>query len=214
MSGAVGFSTGRDDVGPDKVCAALRRLAATVASHAGDDAPSALSLKNRLVILEAAELIERAYCPSRLRVREGVSLIMNIDGAARGNPGPAGIGVMIQEANRGFERKLWKYIGEATNNVAEYEALLLALREAVSLKPAEVRVRSDSELLVRQVQGRYRVRNPRLSALHSQARDLIGTIASFHIEHVARGLNRQADLLANRAIDEALGGGREDEGRT
>jgi ribonuclease HI len=133
-------------------------------------------------------------------------LVVNIDGASRGNPGPAGIGVMIKEENGRVERELSKYIGEATNNVAEYEALLLALREVGSLKPAEVRILSDSELLVRQIEGTYRVKNFRLALLHSQAQDLIRTIPSFRIEHVGRELNHRADALANRGIDEALFG--------
>ncbi|MBI3779575.1 MAG: ribonuclease HI family protein [candidate division NC10 bacterium] len=139
-------------------------------------------------------------------------LVVNIDGASRGNPGPAGIGVMIKEENGRLERELSKYIGEATNNVAEYEALLLALREVGSLKPAEVRILSDSELLVRQIEGTYRVKNPRLALLHSQAQDLIRTIPSFRIEHVGRELNLRADALANRGIDEALVGAPRDGG--
>ncbi len=199
---------------PDKICAALRRLAAKASSRGGDPSAPTLSPRDRSAVLEGAELIERAYCLSVPGAREGLRLVMNIDGAARGNPGPAGIGVMIQEENGPMEREVWKFIGEATNNVAEYEALLLALREAGRLKSAGVRIRSDSELLVRQVEGRYRVRNPRLIVLHSQVCDLIRTISSFHIEHVDRELNRRADALANRAIDEALSGRPPDGGRT
>ena len=152
--------------------------------------------------------------PERVRAKEALRLVISIDGAARGNPGPAGIGAMIKEEDGPFERECWEYIGEATNNVAEYRALLLALREAGRLKAVWVRIRSDSELLVRQVEGRYRVRHPRLIELHSQARDLIRTIPSFQIEHVGRALNTQADALANRAIDEAaLVGARRDQGR-
>jgi ribonuclease HI len=140
--------------------------------------------------------------------------VMNIDGASRGNPGPAGIGVMIREEGGPLERELWKYIGEATNNVAEYEALLLALGEAGKLKVAEVTIRSDSELVVRQVEGRYRVKHPRLAKLHSQACNLMKALPSFHIEHVGRERNRRADALANRAIDEALAASGRDQGRT
>lgn len=200
-------------MGPDKICAVLRRLGAKAASSSGESSGTVLSSADRRAVLEAAELIERVYPPAASRAREGLRLVMSIDGAARGNPGPAGIGVMIQEETGPMERELWKFIGEATNNVAEYEALLLALREAERLRPAGVRIRSDSELLVRQVNGRYRVRNPRLIVLHSQVCDLIRTIPSFHIEHVDRELNRRADALANRAIDEALSGGCQDGGR-
>ena len=136
--------------------------------------------------------------------------MIHIDGAARGNPGPAGIGVLIDEEHRPAQRVFYAYIGKATNNVAEYEALLCALREARKLQPAVVKIRSDSELLVRQVQGRYRVKNLRLAALYAQALTLINQLAAIScqlsVEHVGRELNRQADALANRAIDEALSG--------
>ena len=199
---------------PDEICAALRRLAGKTTSGGRGSSAPALSSRDRLAVAEAAELIERAYCLSASGAGEGLRLVMSIDGAARGNPGPAGIGVMIQEENGPLERELWKYIGEATNNVAEYEALLLALKEAGKLKPARVRIQSDSELLVRQVEGRYRVKNPRLAELHSQARDLIRTLPCFQIEHIGRELNRRADALANRAIDEALPRAAQDGGRT
>ena len=189
---------------PEKVCATLRRLAAKAASGGGAAFPPPLTSGEQRALREAAELIERAYALEGLGVREGLRLKMSIDGASRGNPGPAGIGVIVHEENGPLERKLWRYIGEATNNVAEYEALLLALREAARSKPARVTIRSDSELLVRQLEGRYRVKNPRLVELYSQARDLITTLPSFHIQHIGRELNRQADALANRAIDEAL----------
>ncbi len=200
-------------MGPEKICAALRRLAAKPASADGASLAPGLSSKDRRAVLEAADLIERAYLPS-LRPKEGLHLVISIDGAARGNPGPAGIGVMILEEGGSFERRVWEYIGEATNNVAEYQALLLALREASRLEAARVKIRSDSELLVRQVEGRYRVKHPRLIELHCQARDLMKIIPSFQIEHIGRELNAQADALANRAIDEALAGARRGEGRS
>jgi ribonuclease HI len=143
-------------------------------------------------------------------VGEGLQLMIHIDGAARGNPGPAGIGVMLEAGDGLLHRDFCRYIGEATNNVAEYEALLLALREAKTLQPTAIKIRSDSELLVRQIQGRYRVRNPRLAALYAQALNLINQLSAvgcrFSIEHVVRELNRQADALANRAINDALAG--------
>lgn len=142
--------------------------------------------------------------------RKGLQLIVHIDGAARGNPGPAGIGVVVQAANGLLHVPLYRYIGKATNNVAEYEALLLALRTSQQLKPAAITVRSDSELLVRQILGLYRVRHPRLAVLYAQALDLIRQLAAancrFSIEHIGRALNGQADALANQAIDEAMSG--------
>jgi len=201
-------------VGSDRICAALRRLAARAATDIETSPSPRLSSKDRAALLEAVELIERAYPPLPSRATGGLRLVMNIDGASRGNPGPAGIGVMIRQEGGPLERELWKYIGEATNNVAEYEALLLALGEAGKLKASEVTIRSDSELVVRQVEGRYRVKHPRLAKLHSQACDLMKALPSFHIEHVGRERNRQADALANRAIDEALAASGRDQGRT
>lgn len=115
------------------------------------------------------------------------------------------------EAEDGLLRwAFYQYIGKATNNVAEYKALLLALREAEKLEPAVVKIRSDSELLVRQVQGRYRVKSPHLAELYAQAFSLINQLSAMScrlsVEHIGRELNRQADALANRAIDEALSG--------
>ncbi|PTL35209.1 ribonuclease H [Candidatus Methylomirabilis limnetica] len=143
-------------------------------------------------------------------MEEGLRLLIHIDGAARGNPGPAGIGALLEAGSGPLQQGFCRYIGEATNNVAEYEALLLALREARKFQPTVVKIRSDSQLLVRQIQGRYRVKNIRLIALHAQARDLINQLSAlgcrFSIEHIGRELNGQADALANRAIDEALSG--------
>lgn len=149
---------------------------------------------------------------------QGLRLMLHVDGAARGNPGPAGIGVMLEAGDGLLHRAFCQYIGEATNNVAEYEALLLALREVrrLQLQPAVVTIRSDSQLLVRQIQGRYRVRNSRLAELHAQALDLMQQVSAGNcrllLEHVGRALNRQADALANRAIDEALSGILREEG--
>lgn len=169
-------------------------------------------------LLEGVTTAQGAGGPDAGPIPHGLRLIIHIDGGARGNPGPAGIGVMLETDDRRLCRTFCRYIGEATNNVAEYEALLLALREARILHPADVAIRSDSELLVRQVQGRYRVKNPRLRVLYTQALDLIHELAAascrFSVEHIGRELNRQADALANRAIDEALAGVPRDEKRS
>lgn len=158
-------------------------------------------------LLEGLRTVQGAGRTGR---RSGLRLLMHIDGASRGNPGPAGIGVMLEAGDGSLPQTFCRYLGETTNNVAEYEALLLALREARKLQPAVVRILSDSELLVRQVQGKYRVRNPRLAALYAQALDLIQQLSAadcrLSIEHIARELNSRADALANRAIDEALFG--------
>lgn len=133
---------------------------------------------------------------------------IHIDGAARGNPGPAGVGVLIIGPEGEVAERIHRGIGEATNNVAEYNALLLALERAQALGYTDVEVCSDSELLVRQIQGRYRVKHPALKALHAVARERIGTFRRFGIRHVRREENAEADALANRGIDEASRPGR------
>lgn len=128
-------------------------------------------------------------------------LTVCIDGASRGNPGPAAIGVVILRGGAPV-REIGESIGIATNNIAEYRALLRGLEEADRLRARTVRVQSDSELLVRQVTGRYKVRNPALTALHREARARMRRFDAVEITHVPREDNAAADALANRALDE------------
>lgn len=128
--------------------------------------------------------------------------LANVDGASRGNPGPASYGVVIRRPDGSEVLRLKKYLGVTTNNVAEYYALLTALDYALSHGVAHLRVRSDSELLVRQMQGHYKVKSTSLRPLHEQARKLAAQLAYFSIEHVPRELNAEADRLANEALDE------------
>ncbi len=125
----------------------------------------------------------------------------NIDGASRGNPGPAAYAVVIRDPNGNVILELGKRLGRDTNNVAEYYALLAALDYALSSGIKAIRIRSDSELLVRQVQGRYKVKSPDLKPLHERALKLSRQLAYFTIEHVRREMNREADALANAALD-------------
>jgi probable phosphoglycerate mutase len=127
--------------------------------------------------------------------------IVNIDGASRGNPGPAAYAVVIRDPAGHVVVELAKRIGIETNNVAEYYALLAALDYAASQSIHALRIRSDSELLVRQVQGRYKVRSADLKPLHERASRLLRQLAYFAIEHVPREQNRDADSLANVALD-------------
>ena len=129
--------------------------------------------------------------------------IANIDGASRGNPGPASYAVVIRDASGRTVLELSKHIGRETNNVAEYYALLAALDYAAAHGIAALRIRSDSELLVRQMQGRYKVKSADLRPLHERAAKLARQLAYFQIEHVRRELNRDADALANVALDQA-----------
>jgi len=125
----------------------------------------------------------------------------NIDGASRGNPGPAAYAVIVRDPQGHIVLELAKRMGRETNNVAEYYALLAALDYATNQGIKSLRIRSDSELLVRQMQGRYKVKSPELKPLHERASKMSRQLSYFAIEHVRRELNRDADALANLALD-------------
>ena len=129
--------------------------------------------------------------------------VANIDGASRGNPGPASYAVVLRDPQGKIALELAKNIGRETNNVAEYFALLAALDYATSHNISALRIRSDSELLVRQMQGRYKVKSADLKPLYERAAKLARQLQYFAIEHVRRELNRDADALANVALDSA-----------
>ncbi|MBX6351455.1 MAG: ribonuclease HI family protein [Clostridia bacterium] len=131
-------------------------------------------------------------------------LALETDGAARGNPGPAGIGVVGRAPTGEVVFEIAQAIGRTTNNQAEYRALIAGLEKALALGVECVRVKSDSELMVRQMLGEYRVRDAGLKPLHEKARRLAAKLVSFAIVHVPRGENEAADRLANLAIDSAL----------
>jgi ribonuclease HI len=126
-----------------------------------------------------------------------------IDGGSRGNPGPAGFGVQIVDADGAVVAELHGALDDTTNNVAEYNGLLAALAGAVDHGQKALHVRSDSELLVKQLRGEYRVKHPGLQPLYQDARALIGRIGRVTFEHVRREFNKDADRLANLAMDEA-----------
>jgi ribonuclease HI len=128
--------------------------------------------------------------------------ILRIDGASRGNPGPAGCAVILEDGD-GRREVHTRYLGRATNNQAEYEALLLGLTRAAALGCRRVEVRSDSELLVRQMTGAYRVKHPGLVALHRAVSRLLPGFEEVRFTHVDREANAEADRLANFAIDQA-----------
>jgi len=129
--------------------------------------------------------------------------IAYIDGGARGNPGPAGFGVRIEQADGTLVEEFSEAIGHATNNVAEYRGLLAALDWAKARGCRELHVRSDSLLLVQQMLGNYKVKNAGLQPLHAKARQLAREIGRVTFEHVGRSLNAHADRLANEAMDQA-----------
>ncbi len=126
-----------------------------------------------------------------------------IDGGARGNPGPAGYGVRIEDGEGNLIEELHGALGVATNNVAEYNGLLAALEWAVDHDEPRLHIRSDSELLVKQMRGEYKVKNPGLQALFVQARLLVMQLDKVTFEHVRREMNTEADRLSNLAMDEA-----------
>jgi ribonuclease HI len=133
-------------------------------------------------------------------------VIAYIDGGARGNPGPAGFGVRIEQPDGTLVEEFSDSIGTATNNVAEYRALIAALEWARAHGVRELHVRSDSQLLVQQLLGRYKVKSEGLQPLHAKARRLAQDIGRVSFEHVGRALNAQADRLANAAMDRAAAG--------
>ncbi|HEU5359567.1 MAG TPA: ribonuclease HI family protein [Candidatus Deferrimicrobiaceae bacterium] len=134
-------------------------------------------------------------------MKEGRAVTVRTDGASRGNPGPAGIGVVLEVEGDPDRIERFEYIGETTNNVAEYRALLLALSEAEKLAPSSLTILSDSELLVRQLNGEYRVKSDLLKPLYREACLRLRRFPGARILHVERGENQAADRLANRAID-------------
>ena len=125
--------------------------------------------------------------------------IINTDGASKGNPGPAGIGYVIRDADGKTLAERGRPIGRKTNNQAEYEAVIAALKHARKLGIRRILLRSDSELIVRQVRGEYRVKNPRMAPLHKMVMDLVSGFEEFHCETIPRERNTEADVLASEA---------------
>jgi ribonuclease HI len=138
----------------------------------------------------------------------GFAIRANIDGGARGNPGPAAYGVVVRNAKGEIIDEIAEYLGLQTNNFAEYSGLLAALDYAVREKYASLKVLSDSELLVKQMKGQYRVKNPGLLELYDRARALVRKLERFSIDHVLREYNREADRLVNEVLDSRIRGAR------
>jgi len=132
-------------------------------------------------------------------------LIAHSDGGARGNPGPAGYGVVIKDESGRKVAALSEYLGHQTNNFAEYQGLIAAVEYALAHGPKALKLISDSELLVRQIKGVYKVKNAALKDLHARAKDLIAQLEWFSIGHALREHNQEADCLANEAMDKGMG---------
>ncbi len=142
------------------------------------------------------EPVAPAESPGKLRLFS--------DGAARGNPGPAGAGAVLVDAEGRVVARLGKFLGIQTNNYAEYMGLLLGLKHARSLGAKELEVLADSELLIRQLQGRYQVKSPTLRPLYEEASGLLKAFPRVKLTHVPREKNKAADEMSNRAIDERM----------
>jgi ribonuclease HI len=130
-------------------------------------------------------------------------LTIYTDGASRNNPGEAGAGVYILQDNKPVG-EIAQYLGKTTNNIAEYKAAILGLEHAVKQGATRVNLFADSELLVKQLNGDYKVKNEGLKPLHGKAKELIGKIGSVQVRYIRREMNKEADALANKAIDEKL----------
>ena len=130
-----------------------------------------------------------------------MKLVVNVDGGARGNPGPAAIGAVVQDAAGAVLEERGERIGPATNNVAEYRALLLGIERAAELGASELELVGDSELIVRQVKGEYKVKDATLRKLHAEVKVALRPFESWTIRHVRREYNAEADRLVNAALD-------------
>lgn len=133
-----------------------------------------------------------------------IDLTIHCDGASRGNPGQAGIGYVIADSVGAILKEESDYLGQATNNVAEYSALIRSLQDSLKLGARKIRVFTDSELMVKQIKGEYKVKSEGLAPLFQQAVGLIACFEDFEIEHIPRLKNKRADQLANLGIDAAL----------
>lgn len=154
----------------------------------------------------AGELFAHQAAPGTAETAAGKGWITAYcDGGSRGNPGPSGFGVYIQDESGKPQAELSEFLGKQTNNYAEYSGLLAALSFALEKGHPRLRVVSDSELMVKQIKGQYRVNSPELRPLYDEAKRRIARLEQFRIEHVLRGKNKEADRLANQAMDRGMG---------
>ena len=128
-------------------------------------------------------------------------IVVNVDGASRGNPGEAGIGVAIFDKDSNLINEACDYLGVATNNIAEYKALILGIRLSMQYNAKKILFKSDSELMVKQIKGEYKVKNEQLKLLFTEAQSLLKKLPDWKIVHVPREENKEADLLANKGVD-------------
>ncbi len=131
-------------------------------------------------------------------------IVVNVDGASRGNPGESGIGVAIFDKNSNLINEACDYLGVATNNIAEYKALILGVKLSTKYNAKRVLFKSDSELMVKQIKGEYRVKNAQLKILFTEAQSLLKKLPNWKIMHVPREENKDADLLANKGVEKSI----------
>ncbi len=138
-------------------------------------------------------------------MQKGADLIVvNVDGASRGNPGESGIGVAIFDKDSNLINEACDYLGVATNNIAEYKALILGIKLSAEYNAERILFKSDSELMVKQIKGEYRVKNPQLKLLFTEVQSLLKKLPNWKIMHVPREENKEADLLANKGVDMSI----------
>lgn len=166
---------------------------------------SDLNGEEREALAEAAELICPDADPGPVVPPDplNATAVLFTDGAARGNPGPAGIGAVLKRIDGDTISEVSDYIGETTNNVAEYRALIAGVDRALACGVRELEVRADSELLIKQLLGQYQVRNAKLKPLYHRAIELLARLSKYRLVHVRREFNAEADRLANHGIDRA-----------
>ncbi len=196
---------------PEHLAGLLREMAAaleegSMAPPPGRDrARSARDLRRAAELLAPAPPQTAVSAPAEAEGDSLEELILHADGGARGNPGPAGAGAVLSTPGGRVLARLHRYLGRTTNNVAEYQALLMGLDQALALGARRLEVRLDSELVVKQLQGAYRVKSPHLKPLYHQVRERLRRFEHVHIIHVRRQDNQEADRLANLAMDQGRG---------
>ena len=139
--------------------------------------------------------------------KEADLIVVNVDGASRGNPGESGIGVAIFDKDLNLINEACDYLGVATNNVAEYKALILGIKLSTKYNAKRVLFKADSELMVKQIKGEYRVKNAQLKLLFTEAQGLLKKLPNWKIMHVPREENKEADLLANKGVEMSIKSG-------
>lgn len=202
------FQDGKES-SPPSAETVLRHLAQTLSVSKTLKRFSSLNAQDLRGLLEksAERAREKTEADQALPDRKGTAeFFIYTDGASRGNPGEAGVGAVIADTRGRTVKELKCFLGMATNNVAEYRAVILALEKALQLGAVSVNVNLDSELVVRQLRGEYRVREPNLKILHRQTLEILNRFLKYSIHYIPREENRRADQLANEAIDQRITG--------